>query len=163
MYIPGIYISKIEIVPVTFFFLLAVLYRTAVDSRSIPYTNMRACLNPPPKSIELNRMEYYLPDELVLIGCRHRTDSMQPEKSSFLGRGRTCVGRLFSSSGVPNGPTERAQIKPCLMEIDITVDGGGHVLRTNTLFLCRGVRKRLSFVLIWLARPKILDGPKHDF
>ena len=63
--------------------------------------------------------------------------------------------------------TERSdrtgKIKSCLMEIDITVDGGGHVLRTNTLFLCRGVRKRLSFVLIWLARPKILDGPKHDF
>ena len=39
-------------------------------------------------------MQYYLPDELVLIGCRHRTDSMQPEKNSFLGRG-TCVGPLF--------------------------------------------------------------------
>ena len=51
----------------------------------------------------------------------------------------------------------------CLMEIDITVDGGGHVLRTNTLLLCRGMRKRLSFVVTWLAMPKILDGPKHDF
>ena len=68
-----------------------------------------------------------------------------------------------SSLGGPNGPTERAQIKSCLMEMDITVDGGGHLLRTNTLLLCRGMRKSLSFVLIWLARPKILDGPKHDF
>ena len=33
------------------------------------------------------------------------------------------------------------------MEINVTVDGGGHVLRTNTLLLCRGVRKRLSFVV----------------
>ena len=37
----------------------------------------------------------------------------------------------FSSLGGPNGPTERAQIKHCLMEIDITVDGGGHILRTT--------------------------------
>ena len=69
----------------------------------------------------------------------------------------------FSSSGGPNGPTERAQIKSCEMEIDITVDGGGHVLRTNTMLLCRGMRKGLSFVLVWLARPKILDGPKDEF
>ena len=49
------------------------------------------------------------------------------------------------------------------MEIDITVDGGGHVLRTNTLLLCRGMRKRtLLLVVIWLATPKILDGPKHE-
>ena len=68
----------------------------------------------------------------------------------------------FSSSGGPNGPTERARIKSCLMEVDVTVDGGGHVLRTNTLLLCRGMRKRLSFVAIWLARPKILNGSKHD-
>ena len=37
----------------------------------------------------------------------------------------------FSSSGGPNGPTERAQIEYCLMEIDVTVDGGGHILRTT--------------------------------
>ena len=40
-------------------------------------------------------MEYYLPDELVLIGCRHLADSMQPEKNSFLGRARTFVWPLF--------------------------------------------------------------------
>ena len=56
---------------------------------------LRACLNPPPKSTGTNRMDYYLPDELVLIGCRHRTDFMQPDKNSFLGRGRVCVGPLF--------------------------------------------------------------------
>ena len=49
------------------------------------------------------------------------------------------------------------------METDITVDGGGHVLRTNTPLLCRGMRKRFPFVVTWLARPKILDGPKHGF
>ena len=48
------------------------------------------------------------------------------------------------------------------MEIDITVGGGGHVLRTNTLLLCRGMRKRFPFVLTRLARLKTLDGPTHD-
>ena len=108
-------------------------------------------------------MEYYLPHALVLLGCRHRTDAMQPEKNSFRGRGRTCVSTPFSSLGGPNGPTECAQIKFCLMEMDITVDGGGHLLRSNKLLLCRGMCKRLSFVLIWLTKPKILDGPKHVF
>ena len=54
----------------------------------------RACLTPL-QGTGTNRMEYYLPDELVLIGYRHRTDSMQPEKNSVLGRGRICVGPLF--------------------------------------------------------------------
>ena len=68
----------------------------------------------------------------------------------------------FFSGGL-NGQTARAQSKSCLMEMDITVDGGGHLLRTNTLLFCRGMCKTLSFGLIWLARPKILDGPKHGF
>ena len=57
---------------------------------------LRACLNPPPKRTGTNRMQYYLPDELVLIGCRHRTASMQPEKNSFqpIGRRRTCLVQL---------------------------------------------------------------------
>ena len=33
----------------------------------------------------------------------------------------------------------------------------------DTLLLCRGVRERLSSVLVWLARLKIRDGPKHEF
>ena len=46
------------------------------------------------------------------------------------------------------------------MEIHFTVvDGGGHLLRTNTLFL--GMCKRLSFVLIWLATPKILNWTQN--
>ena len=64
----------------------------------------------------------------------------------------------FSSLGGPNGPTKRAQIRSYFMEIYLTVDGGGRLLRTNTL-LCRGMRKRLSFVLVWLTMPNILDGP----
>ena len=127
---------------------------------------MRACLNPPPKSTGTNRMEYHLLDEVVLIGCQHRTDSMQPEQDRFLGRGRKFVSPLFlqeDRTARPNGPTERAQIKSCLVDIDITTDGGGCVLRTNSLLLCRGTRERSSFVLIWLARPKILDGHKHGF
>ena len=39
------------------------------------------------------------------------------------------------------GRAERAQIKSCSMEMDLTVHGGGHLLHTNTL-LCRGMRKR---------------------
>ena len=49
------------------------------------------------------------------------------------------------------------------MNMGITVDGGGHLLRTNMLLLCRGMCKRLSFVLIRLARRKSLDGLKHGF
>ena len=63
-----------------------------------------------------------------------------------------------SSSRRSNGPTERAQMKSCSLEMDIAEDGGGHLLRTNKL-LCRGMRKRKSFVLIRLTRPKILDVP----
>ena len=87
----------------------------------------------------------YLPDELVRSGCRHQTDSLQPEKNSFLGRGKhICVGPRFSSLC----PTERAHLTSYLMEMDITVVGGGHMLRTNPLLLCGGMCKRLSFVLI---------------
>ena len=41
---------------------------------------------------ELERTEWKITRQmLVQIGCRHRTDSMQREKNSFLRRGRTCV------------------------------------------------------------------------
>ena len=90
----------------------------------------RSCFNPPTESTETNRMGYYMSDKLVLIGCRYRTDSMQPEKNSLVGRGRTCVGPLLilqeDRTARPNGPTEQAQIKPCLMDVDIAVHGGGH-------------------------------------
>ena len=49
------------------------------------------------------------------------------------------------------------------MEMDTTVDGGGHYLRTNTLLLCRDMCKRLPFALIWQARTSILHGRKHGF
>ena len=35
------------------------------------------------RALDRTEMECYLPDEVVLIGCRHRTDSMQPERNSF--------------------------------------------------------------------------------
>ena len=123
------------------------------------------CVNPPSKEHWRNeRTERDVICQMVLIGCRHRTDSMQPAREKHFSRKRnnTCL-TPFSSSGGPSGPTERAQIKSCLMEIDIAADGSGHILRTNTLLLCRGMRKRLSFVVIRLARPKILDGPKRHF
>ena len=47
----------------------------------------------------------------------------------------------FSFSGGPNGPTERAQIKYCVMEIDITVDGSGHILRTTRCCCAVAARK----------------------
>ena len=68
--------------------------------------------------------------------------------------------------GEPNGPTERAPKKSCLMEMDITaVEGGGHSLRTNRQHAV-AVAWRAQKVIVrsdLLARPKILDGSKHDF
>ena len=103
-------------------------------------------------------MEYYLPDELVLIGCRHRIDSKQPGKNCFLGRGRTSVPPLFRLQEDRTGTNE-----VMFDGDDITVDGRWTHFAHSTLLLCRGMGKRLSFVVIWLARPKILDGTKHDF
>ena len=40
--------------------------------------------------------------------------------------------------------------------MDTTVDGGGHQMRTNMMWLC-GMCRRLPFVLIL---PRILHGPK---
>ena len=71
----------------------------------------------------------------------------------------------FLSFGGPNGTTERAQIQVLFYgRWDITVDRGGHLLRTNTLLLCRGLRKRLSFVLIRLAScPRFWTNPNTVF
>ena len=77
----------------------------------------------------------------------------------------------FLSLGELNGPTERPQNKvllSCLMEMDITVDGGIHIVRTNTLLLrccvvacARGYR---SYIFdIWMARSKILDDKNTGF
>ena len=101
-------------------------------------------------------MEDYLADELVLIGCRHAAR----EKHFSRKRKNMCLTPFSLQEDRTARPT---QIKYCLMEIDITVDERWTHFAHDTLLLCRGMRKRLSFVLIWLARPKILDGPKHDF
>ena len=55
-----------------------------------------------------------------------------------------------------------------LMEIDITVNGGGLQFRTNTLMLCCGLRhvQKVTVRTAWLARTRILHGPKpqtHKF
>ena len=47
---------------------------------------------------------------------------------------------------------KRAHTKSCLLEMNITAYGGGHILRKKTLLLCRGTCTMISFVLIWLAR-----------
>ena len=86
-------------------------------------------------------MEYCLPDELVLIGWRHRTDSMQPEKTVFQEEEEHVLEPFFffrrterpDRMGTNKVPGTR------LIEMDITVDEGGHLMRTNTLLPCRGV------------------------
>ena len=80
---------------------------SACCGRGLLSIMVRACLNPPPKSAGTSRMEDYLPDEFVPIGCRHRTDSMQPEKKQISRKRKNMCLTPFSSSGGPNGPTER--------------------------------------------------------
>ena len=69
----------------------------------------------------------------------------------------------FSSSGGPNASTERVPMKYYLMEMDVTVDGGGHLVRTN-LLLCRSMCKRLAFALMkyYLMEMDVtVDGGGH--
>ena len=47
----------------------------------------------------------------------------------------------FSSLRGPNGRTEQAQIKSCLMEMGITFDGGGNLLRTQHAVVSCHVQK----------------------
>ena len=54
---------------------------------------------------------------------------MQPEKNSFLARGGTCVLPFFFVRRTER--PDRTDTNKALMEIDITVDGGGHILRTT--------------------------------
>ena len=85
-----------------------------------PTLNLTAFLTPLQKSTGTNRIASYLPDELILIGCQHRTDSMQPEENSFLGR--TCVGPFFllqeDRTARPNGHQQ-----------SLVFDGDGHHCR----------------------------------
>ena len=78
---------------------------------------------------------------------------MQPEKSSFLLRatGRLRVGPDFSSVGGPSSPTERAQIKSCLKEIDITVDRWRWTLTAD------------QHAVVFRLRRKQTPPPKKDF
>ena len=106
---------------------------------------MRAYLNPPPESNGTNRIEYYLPD----VG----TD-WWPTSNRFYAareiqfsrkRNNMCFDSFF-------GRTER----PDRMGSDIVLfDGDCHHRRWrwthfahNTLLLCRGMRKGLSFVVM---------------
>ena len=50
----------------------------------------------PQGALERTEWNIVLPDELVLIGCGEQIDSAQPEKNSYLGRGRTSFGQLDS-------------------------------------------------------------------
>ena len=125
-------------------------------------TSVRVCLYPPPESIGTNRMEYYLPHELVMIGCGKRIDSVQPKKNSRSRKRKKKCCTPFSCLGGPNGPTEREQINSRLFDADghhlLTEDGCGHV-DTNLLWHVQ----KIPFVPIRLARRRILHGPKHVF
>ena len=77
-------------------------------------------------------MRDYLPEELALIGCPHRTDSMQPEKAVFQEEEEHVLDP-YSFFRRPNGPIERVQLKSCLMDKDVAVDRCEHLLRTITL------------------------------
>ena len=107
-------------------------------------------------------MEYYFQDEFGTdwLPTSNRFHAAR-EKQFSRKRKNMCLTLFFFFRRTER--PDRTGTKSCLIEIDITVDGGGNVLRTNTLLLCRGMRKRFPFVVTWLARPKILDGPKHDF
>ena len=81
-------------------------------------------------------------------------------ENSFLGR-RTCVLTLLlqeDRTARPNGH------KSSIVWWRLTYHSRWrwHILRTTRCW--RAVAcKRLSYLVIWLAMPKILDGPKHDF
>ena len=99
--------------------------------RSLPVLgeqlDLRACLNPPPKSTGTNRTGYYVPDEFAPIGCRNRTDSMQPEKKAVPNPQPLLLFRRTERLDRTGAHKSR------LMEMDATADGGGHYSRTNML------------------------------
>ena len=63
----------------------------------VDWARVRACLNPPPESIATNRMDSYLPHELLLIGHGERIDSVQPGKNGTSWKRKRSVAplRLF--------------------------------------------------------------------
>ena len=108
-------------------------------------------------------MEYYLPDELELIGWRHRTNSMQPEKNSFLGRGRTCVWPLFllqeDRTSRPTGHKYSTRI----VWWRFIAEGGGHILRTTRCCCAVACAKRYrSYSFAWQG-PRFWMDPNTFF
>ena len=119
-------------------------------------------LTPLQRALGRTELNIYLPDELVLIACRHRTDSMQPVKNSVLGR--TCVWDPYFFLRRTERP-DRMGTNEVLFngDFDITVSGGGHILRTTHCCCAVACAKRYLSYWFWLARPKILDGPRTRF
>ena len=119
-------------------------------------------LTPLRRALGRTELNIYLPDELVLIACRHRTDSMQPVKNSVLGR--TCVWDPYFFLRRTERP-DRMGTNEVLFngDFDITVSGGGHILRTTHCCCAVACAKRYLSYWFWLARPKILDGPRTRF
>ena len=78
---------------------------THAEIRWVKQKRIRVCLNPPPKSTGTNRMDYYLPDELVQK-TSNRFHAAR-EKQFTRKRKNMCLTTVSASAG-PNGPTERA-------------------------------------------------------
>ena len=74
-------------------------------------------------------MEYNLPDELGTdwLSISNRFHVAREKQFS---KERPCVGPFFLLQEDRTARPNRAQIHSSLMEMDITVDGGRHLLRT---------------------------------
>ena len=73
----------------------------------------------------MNRMEHYLPHEMVLIGCGKRIDSVQPEQIGISRKRKKKRCTPSSCLGGPNGPTEWEEIADYFMSMHTTEDGWG--------------------------------------
>lgn len=128
-----------------------------------------ACLDLPPKSTDTNQMNYYLPEELILISCRYRTDSCSPRKtvlSLFLENNEHALGLFFFFRRTERPDrTNGHKWRLVWMELGIyycrcrwTRTAHQHAVGASWHALKVIVRTDLAGEAI-----KILDEPKHGF
>lgn len=136
---------------------------------NIPLSVLGACLNPlqrAPEGTEWNT--------ICQMSYRLRTDSMQPEESSFLGRGRMCVGPLDPFSLFLRLEDWTAQPNDRTGTSNVLFGGDRHHCRWRWKLWCGPTRCScglwacmqkviIRVILVWLANLKILDGSKHGF
>lgn len=75
----------------------------------------------------------FLSDELVQISCVHQTDSFHAARQKMFSRKRKNVCWAPSILRRAEHPDRTGTNKSCFMERNITVEGGRHLLRINTL------------------------------